>query len=76
MQVGLSPLGSLNPFLYATPQAFDDITTGAKLIGCVCVFGGDGGLPATVGWDLITGLGTPNFTALLEAASAAAGVHP
>src|SRR6185437_14115622 len=40
------------PMLYAMPSdAFHDITTG--------ISGGTGGNPATVGYDLATGLGTP-----------------
>ncbi|THH32184.1 hypothetical protein EUX98_g1978 [Antrodiella citrinella] len=61
---GKSPLGFLNPFLYANPQAFNDITTGDNS-GC-----NTNGFPAKAGWDPVTGLGTPNFPALLAAAGA------
>ncbi|THH32196.1 hypothetical protein EUX98_g1969 [Antrodiella citrinella] len=61
---GKSPLGFLNPFLYANPQAFNDITTGDNP-GC-----NTNGFPAKAGWDPVTGLGTPNFPALLAAAGA------
>ncbi|KAH8078042.1 family S53 protease-like protein [Cristinia sonorae] len=61
---GKSPLGFLNPFLYANPQAFNDITTGNNP-GC-----NTNGFPAVSGWDPVTGLGTPNFPALLAAAGA------
>ncbi|KAF8259695.1 hypothetical protein EI94DRAFT_1614660, partial [Lactarius quietus] len=37
---------------------FDDITSGSNP-GC-----GTGGSPAMVGWDPVTGLGTPNFDKL------------
>ncbi|KAI0689958.1 family S53 protease [Cytidiella melzeri] len=63
---GKSPLGFLNPFLYgAAASTFTDITTGNNP-GC-----NTNGFPAEVGWDPITGLGTPNFQALLNAALAA-----
>ncbi|KAF9063243.1 family S53 protease-like protein [Rhodocollybia butyracea] len=56
------PLGFLNPFLYANPSAFTDITTGENP-GC-----GTNGFSAGVGWDPISGLGTPLFDKLLAAA--------
>lgn len=59
---GLAPLGFLNPFLYANPQAFTDITTGSNP-GC-----NTDGFPARTGWDPVTGLGTPIFDALAAAA--------
>ncbi|KAK0204174.1 family S53 protease-like protein [Desarmillaria ectypa] len=59
---GRPVLGFLNPFLYAHPSAFFDITTGNNP-GC-----GTTGFPARAGWDPVTGLGTPNFAALLAAA--------
>ncbi|KAJ7589493.1 family S53 protease-like protein [Mycena floridula] len=61
---GKSSLGFLNPFLYANPGAFFDITTGSNP-GC-----GTNGFPARAGWDPVTGLGTPNFASLLTAALA------
>ncbi|KAK0214212.1 family S53 protease [Armillaria nabsnona] len=59
---GKPVLGFLNPFLYANPNAFFDITTGSNP-GC-----GTNGFPARAGWNPVTGLGTPNFAALLKAA--------
>ncbi|ESK96314.1 protease s8 tripeptidyl peptidase [Moniliophthora roreri MCA 2997] len=59
---GRPVLGFLNPFLYANPGAFFDITTGSNP-GC-----GTNGFPARAGWDPVTGLGSPNFAALLSAA--------
>ncbi|KAI9784284.1 MAG: vesicle formation at the endoplasmic reticulum [Geoglossum umbratile] len=66
-------LGFLNPWLYSTAKsAFNDISHGGSK-GCT---GRDGfsGLPtpfvpgagwnATVGWDPVTGLGTPDFAKL------------
>ncbi|KAI0344586.1 family S53 protease [Trametopsis cervina] len=64
---GKSPLGFLNPFLYGpAASTFNDITTGNNP-GC-----GTNGFSASTGWDPITGLGTPNFQALLNAALNAA----
>lgn len=59
---GMNSLGFLNPFLYANPQAFTDITTGSNP-GC-----NTNGFPALTGWDPVTGLGTPIFDALAAAA--------
>lgn len=68
---GQPPLGFLNPWLYNNSAAFTDITTGSG-IGCTSRddFGGQGaGWNATVGWDPVTGLGTPLFDKLLELAA-------
>lgn len=75
LQVGQRPLGFLNPWLYSQGKAgLNDITIGGSK-GCT---GTDiySGLPtpfvpyaswnATVGWDPVTGLGTPNFGKLLQ----------
>jgi len=61
---GMSPMGFVNPFLYANPGAFQDVIYGENK--------GDGfaGFRATSGWDAATGLGTPNYE-LLEAAAMA-----
>ncbi|KZP17031.1 family S53 protease [Athelia psychrophila] len=63
LNAGKSLLGFLNPWLYANPGAFNDITTGSNP-GC-----GTSGFPAAKGWDPVTGLGSPNYTALLAAAN-------
>lgn len=59
---GRKPLGFLNPFLYANPGALNDITSGNNP-GCNTT-----GFQAAKGWDPVTGLGTPNFSALALAA--------
>ena len=59
-----STLGFLNPFLYQNPGAMYDVTTGHNE-GCLS---GDTGFYAATGWDPVTGLGTPNFPVLVEAA--------
>lgn len=67
---GQKPLGFLNPWLYKHADALLDITEGYSA-GCM----GAGGLPrgvrlnCTVGWDPVTGLGTPLFDRLLEEAA-------
>ncbi|KAJ7587863.1 family S53 protease-like protein [Mycena floridula] len=58
---GKPTLGFLNPFIYANPGAFFDITSGNNP-GC-----STNGFSARAGWDPITGIGTPNFAALLTA---------
>lgn len=64
---GQPPLGFLNPWLYNNSAAFTDITAGYS-VGCSGVPGG-AKWNATAGWDPVTGLGTPKFDALLEAAA-------
>lgn len=64
LQAGKSTLGFLNPFLYENAGAFNDVTSGHNP-GC-----GTQGFNAAKGWDPVTGLGTPNFPKLLEAALA------
>ncbi|GJJ07192.1 hypothetical protein Clacol_001392 [Clathrus columnatus] len=51
-------LGFLNPLIYANPSAFNDITKGNNQ-GC-----GTNGFSAGIGWDPVTGLGTPDFLKL------------
>ncbi|CAK7199346.1 hypothetical protein SEUCBS139899_002024 [Sporothrix eucalyptigena] len=67
---GLSPLGFLNPWLYNNTAALNDITSGAGE-GCsnTTYFAQTALWNATAGWDPVTGLGTPNFPALLAAAA-------
>ncbi|KAF8264387.1 subtilisin-like protein [Lactarius quietus] len=61
ISTGNPPLGFLNPWLYGGGLAgLNDITRGSNL-GC-----GTPGFPAIVGWDPITGLGTPDFERLLQ----------
>nr|GAT54755.1 predicted protein [Mycena chlorophos] len=58
---GQKPLGFLNPLIYGLGgKGFFDITTGNNP-GC-----GTEGFNATVGWDAVTGLGTPNFGELVK----------
>lgn len=68
---GKSPIGFANPALYANPAMFNDITVGNQAKGgpngdsgaSAC---GNKGFSAVAGWDPVTGLGTPNYPALLE----------
>ena len=62
--LGLGVLGQAQPYLYALldrpslyAQVFQDITTGSNGSCSVCSAG--------VGYDVLTGLGTPNITPLL-----------
>ncbi|CAK4006177.1 related to Tripeptidyl-peptidase sed1 [Lecanosticta acicola] len=57
---GKKPVGFLNPTLYAHPEIFHDITVGNNS-GC-----GTPGFYAAPGWDPVTGLGTPNYPAILS----------
>ena len=58
-QIGYS-VAPILPALYATPQAFHDITVGSN-----------GAYSAKRGWDACTGLGSPNGTALAAALGSA-----
>lgn len=56
---GKGPLGFLNPFIYGNGAAgLNDITSGNNP-GCQT-----NGFSAAQGWDPVTGMGTPNFSAL------------
>ncbi|KAF8265347.1 subtilisin-like protein [Lactarius quietus] len=58
---GRDPLGWLNPWLYDNGyEKLWDITTGSNP-GC-----GTPGFSAIVGWDPVTGLGTPDFPEMQE----------
>ncbi|KAK4198097.1 peptidase S8/S53 domain-containing protein [Triangularia verruculosa] len=67
---GLPSLGFLNPWLYNNSDAFTDIVVGAG-VGCRKRkdLGHGAFWNATVGWDPVTGLGTPKFGRLLELAA-------
>ncbi|OQN98397.1 hypothetical protein B0A48_15665 [Cryoendolithus antarcticus] len=55
-----STIGFVNPALYAHPEVLHDITIGNNS-GC-----GTPGFYAAPGWDPLTGLGTPNYPAMLK----------
>merc|ERR1712194_629700 len=66
---GKPQMGYLNPWIYANPQAFTDITLGTDKVSR---YGGDleYGYDCAEGWDPATGLGTPLFDEMLKAALA------
>ena len=61
---GKNSLGWINPWVYQNPDMFNDITSGNNAYKC-CE-----GFTATAGWDPVTGLGTPNYTKMLNSALA------
>ncbi|KAF8205350.1 family S53 protease-like protein [Mycena galopus ATCC 62051] len=63
---GKPVLGFLNPFIYSTVSAFNDITSGHNS-GAECP-ASSVAFDATVGWDPLTGVGSPRFSDLLSAA--------
>eukprot|EP00062_Callorhinchus_milii_P018036 gi/632971073/ref/XP_007901993.1/ PREDICTED: tripeptidyl-peptidase 1 [Callorhinchus milii] len=70
-QKGLPALGFVNPLLYklqenGTSQAFFDVTEGCHL-GCLDERTQAQGFCTTEFWDPVTGWGTPNYPALLQA---------
>ena len=58
-------LGFLNPLLYANPGALNDVSLGVQG-GCRIDSQEVAGFPAVLGWDPVTGLGSPNYPDLLE----------
>ncbi|TVY44097.1 Tripeptidyl-peptidase [Lachnellula occidentalis] len=58
---GKKPVGFLNPVLYANPQMLNDVVSGVNY-DCVR----QPSFHAAVGWDPVTGLGTPDFDRMLE----------
>jgi len=63
---GLAPMGWINPWIYANPQMFTDVTEGSN------PYEKCDGFYAAAGWDPVTGYGTPIYPKMLEAALAAA----
>ena len=57
---GKSSVGFVNTALYANAGVMNDITSGTNP-GC-----GTKGFEAVAGWDPVTGLGTPNYPAMLK----------
>merc|ERR1712137_206218 len=66
---GSKTLGFVNPLLYQNADAFNDITKGSNAIG----ENSASGWKCTVGWDAVTGLGTPKFTSLQTVVRKACG---
>ena len=67
LHAGKPPMGYLNPFLYHCAQCFTDVTNGTNAIdreGSSLKAGWN----ASVGWDPVSGLGTPRFAKMLAAA--------
>jgi tripeptidyl-peptidase-1 len=60
LAAGKSTVGFVNPTLYAHPEVLHDITVGSNP-GC-----GTNGFAVSQGWDPVTGLGTPNYPAMLN----------
>jgi tripeptidyl-peptidase-1 len=62
MSAGHAPLGFLNPWLYAHPEMFTDVTAGSN------PYQKCDGFEAAKGWDPVTGMGTPLYPQMLNAA--------
>lgn len=60
LAAGKPTVGFVNPVLYAHPEVLHDITVGSNP-GC-----GSDGFAVSSGWDPVTGLGTPNYPAMLD----------
>eukprot|EP01114_Cavostelium_apophysatum_P003565 TRINITY_DN1352_c0_g1_i1.p1 TRINITY_DN1352_c0_g1~~TRINITY_DN1352_c0_g1_i1.p1 ORF type:complete len:732 (-),score=197.89 TRINITY_DN1352_c0_g1_i1:61-2190(-) len=65
------PLGFLNPLLYklqaSTPDVFNDVKTGSNECGEQADQCCEYGFFATVGYDAVTGLGSPKYDKLIKA---------
>lgn len=78
LDAGKPTLGFANPFFYQLGYKYVNDITGGQAVGCNGINGqtgqsvpGVGIIPwaswnATVGWDPVTGLGTPNFQELKD----------
>ncbi|KAG8409357.1 hypothetical protein J3459_017535 [Metarhizium acridum] len=63
LQAGKKPIGFANPALYKNPSMFKDVTLGSQSGDSAC---NGNGFSAVEGWDPVTGLGTPDFPAVIE----------
>ncbi|TWU74836.1 hypothetical protein ED733_000519 [Metarhizium rileyi] len=63
LEAGKRPIGFANPALYQNPAMFKDITLGKQSGDGAC---NNRGFSAVQGWDPVTGLGTPDFPAVME----------
>jgi len=61
IEAGKPTIGFAHPALYANPDVLHDITQGNNK---QCSL--NEGFECEVGWDAVTGLGTPNYPAMLE----------
>lgn len=60
LAAGKPPMGFLNPFIYAHPEGWNDVTVGASGFNT----SPENGFVAIAGWDAATGYGSPNFEVL------------
>jgi tripeptidyl-peptidase-1 len=60
LKAGKSTVGFVNPAVYKHPYVLNDMTVGSNP-GC-----NTDGFTVSKGWDPVTGLGTPNYPAMLE----------
>lgn len=70
---GMSSMGYLNPWLYQNEHMFNDVEEGTNDILGGTIGGVMYGYNCTKGWDPVTGLGTPDFHRMLDAALKAGG---
>ena len=63
IRAGKGPVGFVNPTLYKHPEVLNDIVSGHNP-GWKCT--DVSGFDCAVGWDPVTGLGTPQYRKLLE----------
>ena len=75
-QCETKPVGFINPALYrlavSTPADFEDVTTGSNAVGTAH----GGAYPATVGYDMVTGVGYPQAANLAQSLCGGNCGHP
>merc|ERR1712151_577579 len=70
LQNGKPTLGFLNPLIYQSMSAFNDIVNGSGTSGSSSC---GHGWPAKTGWDAVTGVGTPDYEKLAKAVATLPG---
>lgn len=66
ISIGKGPIGFANPAMYKNPDMFNDITRGEQSDANGNGACGGKAFKAVSGWDPVTGLGTPDYPAMLE----------
>jgi len=67
VKAGKARLGFLNPMVYKTPQAFNDIPHGWNNCSAVVTHCCKQGFTGASGWDPLVGMGSPSYIRLMKA---------
>lgn len=63
LKAGKSPVGFINPAIYAYQEMFTDVVHGDQYSNGACK---NKAFSAVRGWDPVTGMGTPKYEKMLE----------